>query len=169
MDAVIRRLETSTGEGVVPEAALDLLRGMCSDPPEVGECAVCFDFLAHPVLTHCNHVYCYECLMTVVSTSGARGASCPTCRTLLNTRERPLTRLCPPERCSEEGQGLAEKGEADDRDEEGASVGFDGDGVKVTWLLQHIAECRARRPEYKVVVTSHFAHVFKIVIGALRA
>ena len=58
VDAVIRRLETSTGEGVVPEAALDLLRGMCSDPPEVGECAVCFDFLAHPVLTHCNHVYC---------------------------------------------------------------------------------------------------------------
>ena len=61
------------------------------------------------------------------------------------------------------GQGLAEKGKQ--TIETKASVGFDGDGVKVTWLLQHIAECCARRPEYKVVVTSHAPTCSKSLSG----
>ncbi len=49
---------------------------------EVLQCPICFDTLAHPKLLHCNHVYCQNCLPSLVDRDlqGKYFISCPTCR-----------------------------------------------------------------------------------------
>lgn len=40
------------------------------------ECPICIDDLKLPVITHCKHVFCGECIRKVIETQ----AKCPMCR-----------------------------------------------------------------------------------------
>lgn len=44
------------------------------------ECPVCIDTLDAPLITHCKHVFCGECIRKVVQTQ----QKCPMCRTPLS-------------------------------------------------------------------------------------
>ncbi|KAF3767761.1 hypothetical protein M406DRAFT_338474 [Cryphonectria parasitica EP155] len=62
------------------------------------ECPVCIDTLDAPVITHCKHVFCSECIRKVVQTQG----KCPMCRTALS--EEHLLEPAPETSGEEDGQ-----------------------------------------------------------------
>ncbi|ROW09848.1 hypothetical protein VMCG_02613 [Cytospora schulzeri] len=50
------------------------------------ECPVCIDDLSSPVITHCKHVFCGDCIRKVIETQG----KCPMCRAKLDSEKQLL-------------------------------------------------------------------------------
>ncbi|XP_069104006.1 helicase-like transcription factor [Argopecten irradians] len=66
------------------------------------ECAICLDTLKEPVITHCAHVYCRNCIASVIKTDKPR---CPLCRGDVDEDkllEVPPEQLQEPEECDDD-------------------------------------------------------------------
>ncbi|XP_033759478.1 helicase-like transcription factor [Pecten maximus] len=66
------------------------------------ECAICLDTLKEPVITHCAHVYCHNCIAAVIKTDKPK---CPLCRGDVDENkllEVPPEQLQEPEECEDD-------------------------------------------------------------------
>eukprot|EP00058_Branchiostoma_floridae_P013286 XP_002598774.1 hypothetical protein BRAFLDRAFT_212976 [Branchiostoma floridae] len=81
---VARALQTLTEavgsgtSGELREKLMSVLKAVLSSGADE-ECCVCLDSLRLPVITHCAHVFCRECICTVIRNERPN-AHCPLCR-----------------------------------------------------------------------------------------
>lgn len=108
---------------------------------ERDNCSICLDLIERPMLTPCQHAFCRNCILAVLTNTddGERGP-CPLCR-----KEVRMNKL-QPARFSEEDMPTA-------TDDEIAETFFD---TKLKVLLAEIAALRERDPGAKVLVFSQF-------------
>ena len=49
-----------------------------ADTPRVGsslvKCSLCIDFLTHPAVVPCGHIFCWDCIVSYTRSSGARSS-----------------------------------------------------------------------------------------------
>ena len=109
------------------------------------ECPICLDTLSAPMITHCKHVFCGDCIRKVIQTQ----AKCPMCRTPL-TEEQLLEPA--PETSGEEG--------ADEPQEETRS--------SKTEALLKILQATLKNKGSKVVVFSQWTSFLTIIEQQLK-
>lgn len=109
------------------------------------ECPICLDTLSVPMITHCKHVFCGECIRKVIQTQ----AKCPMCRTPLN--EEQLLEPAP-ETSGEEG--------GDEPQEEAPS--------SKTEALLKILQATLKNKGSKVVIFSQWTSFLTIIESQLK-
>ena len=55
--------------------------------PELIECSICMDVLQTPVLIPCSHLYCRDCISSIIDTNHQTEALCPLCRSSFTRRD----------------------------------------------------------------------------------
>ncbi|XP_078694634.1 helicase-like transcription factor isoform X1 [Branchiostoma floridae x Branchiostoma belcheri] len=115
------------------------------------ECCVCLDSLRLPVITHCAHVFCRECICTVIRNERPN-AHCPLCRGDIAAEQ--LVEV-PPEEGGQE-QGGSEQG------------GPWQSSSKVDAVLQCLEKVRKEDPTVKSLVVSQFTSFLNILEFPLR-
>ncbi|KAM0280884.1 hypothetical protein ACHAQH_003773 [Verticillium albo-atrum] len=102
------------------------------------DCPVCFDTLGDPVITHCKHVYCRQCITKVIEIQ----KKCPMCRQPLD-----MDKLLEP---------APEEGQEDNK--------FDAETKSSkTEALLKILQATCKDPESKVVVFSQWTSFLNII------
>ncbi|XP_066266289.1 helicase-like transcription factor [Branchiostoma lanceolatum] len=115
------------------------------------ECCVCLDSLRLPVITHCAHVFCRECICNVIRNERPN-AHCPLCRGDIAAEQ--LVEVPPEE---EGGQEEEEQG------------GDWQSSSKVDAVLQCLRKVRKEDPTVKSLVVSQFTSFLNIVEFPLRS
>ncbi len=103
------------------------------------DCCVCLDSLQSPVITHCKHIYCRECITTVIQTQH----KCPMCRERL--AEDQLVEPAP------ETSGEAEE-----------DLDMDTKSSKTEALLK-ILQATLKTPESKVIIFSQWTSFLSVL------
>ncbi|KAM0328080.1 hypothetical protein ACHAQA_005483 [Verticillium albo-atrum] len=102
------------------------------------DCPVCFDTLSSPVITHCKHVYCRQCITKVIEIQ----QKCPMCRQPLD-----MDKLLEP---------APEAGQTDEI--------FDGETKSSkTEALLKILQATCKDPKSKVVIFSQWTSFLNII------
>ncbi|PIK40620.1 putative helicase-like transcription factor [Apostichopus japonicus] len=114
------------------------------------ECCVCLDSLMQPVITQCAHVFCFHCIVEVIS-QNKKSAACPLCRGAIS--ESGLVHV-PPEKQSD----APEKDEASEWHS----------SAKVDALMQCLLLERSKDPSIKSLVVSQFTSFLTLLQRPLR-
>ncbi len=64
------------------------------------ECPICYDIVEDPVITHCAHFFCNECINSHLT----RNNNCPVCREPIKKSELVATTVKKPTQVLEEKQ-----------------------------------------------------------------
>ncbi|XP_012638282.1 helicase-like transcription factor isoform X2 [Microcebus murinus] len=115
------------------------------------ECAICFDSLTVPVITHCAHVFCKPCICQVIQNEQPH-AKCPLCR---NEIHRDNLLECTPEE-------LAYDGEKKSNMEWTSSS-------KINALMHALIDLRKKNPNTKSLVVSQFTTFLSLIETPLKA
>ncbi|KUI54814.1 hypothetical protein VP1G_02180 [Cytospora mali] len=110
------------------------------------ECPVCIDDLSSPVITHCKHVFCGDCIRKVIQTQG----KCPMCRAKLDS-EKQLLEPAPESSGQEDGQ-----------------LDTDTQSSKTEALLK-ILKATLKNPGSKVIIFSQWTSFLTIIENQLKA
>ena len=108
------------------------------------ECPVCIDDLSSPVITHCKHVFCGDCIRRVIETQG----KCPMCRAKLDSEKQLLE------------PALESSGEDNQLD-------ADTQSSKTEALLK-ILQATLKKPGSKVIIFSQWTSFLTIIEGQLQ-
>lgn len=109
------------------------------------ECPVCIDDLSSPVITHCKHVFCGDCIRKVIETQG----KCPMCRAKLDS-EKQLLEPAP-----------ETSGQEDDQ------LDTDTQSSKTEALLK-ILQATLKNPGSKVIIFSQWTSFLTIIENQLK-
>ncbi|XP_078613180.1 helicase-like transcription factor isoform X2 [Branchiostoma floridae x Branchiostoma japonicum] len=151
---VARALQTlteavgSSTSGELREKLMSVLKAVLSSGADE-ECCVCLDSLRLPVITHCAHVFCRECICTVIRNERPN-AHCPLCRGDIAVEQLVEA---PPD---EEGGREEEQG------------GPWQSSSKVDAVLQCLERVRQEDPSVKSLVVSQFTSFLNIMEFPLR-
>lgn len=110
------------------------------------ECPVCIDDLSSPVITHCKHVFCGDCIRKVIETQG----KCPMCRAKLDSEKQLLEPA--PESSGQEDEQL-------DTDTQSSK----------TEALLKILQATLTKPGSKVIIFSQWTSFLTIIENQLKA
>ncbi|ROW14507.1 hypothetical protein VPNG_03176 [Cytospora leucostoma] len=109
------------------------------------ECPVCIDDLKSPVITHCKHVFCGDCIRKVIQTQG----KCPMCRAKLDSEKQLL-------------EPAPESSGQDDQ------LDSDTQSSKTEALLK-ILQATLKNPGSKVIIFSQWTSFLTIIENQLKA
>lgn len=111
------------------------------------ECPVCIDDLSSPVITHCKHVFCGDCIRKVIQTQG----KCPMCRAKLDSEDQLLEP-------APESSGQEQENQLD----------ADTQSSKTEALLQ-ILKATLKNSGSKVIIFSQWTSFLTIIENQLKA
>eukprot|EP00937_MAST-01D_sp_MAST-1D-sp2_P005038 g5038.t1 len=116
----------------------------------LSECSICMEMLEDPKVTPCGHMFCKDCIETVLTTPGASFEKCPNCRTRCTPAVLKNPPPAPTEACEEEeGDHAAETNGG------GGVLEVEMDS-KCKALLQKLKDIREEDQAAKALVFSHF-------------
>lgn len=145
MDELLQSLD---GQDVVPlndENKVILQEALRLYIENQEECPVCFDPLSSPVITHCKHVYCRDCITKVIKIQG----KCPMCRNKLDE------------------DNLLEPAVEGDGEEDGD---FDPElQSSKTEALLKILQATCKDPESKLIIFSQWTSFLNVIQAQIAA
>jgi SNF2 family DNA or RNA helicase len=152
--AVLGKLKDSRA----PTSLIDALKLMAGDPPEVDVCGVCLEPLDQPLLFACHHIFCKECVLSVIGTAtrGGQVPKCPSCRASIAGPKTAIAVRAAPAAADIVGDG--------DFQQQIAAIGA---GSKIASTLQLMAEVLAADATAKFVVFSSMPEIMKRTVAAM--
>ena len=123
------------------------------------ECTICMEVIEQRTVTPCGHVFCKECIETVLS-GGHSAARCPTCRNPCTVGS--LRDAMPPPAAAEADKAAAKA----KKDGKAKDVEMN---AKCKMLLTKLKEVREEDPSAKSLIFSHFQSTIEWLKGKLSA
>jgi len=124
----------------------DMIRSGVSE-----DCSVCLSDLKTPVITPCAHVFCRQCIETVIDT--VKPPSCPLCRNEIGNKKQ-----------------LLEAGQDDEEDDQGKTSLADMEDIvvressaKVNAVIKEMLRIQRDCPDDKIIVVSQFTSLLNIL------
>lgn len=105
------------------------------------ECSICFELMEHPVQTLCRHVFCDECIQSLLESSLKH--QCPICRKSLRAKE--LKRLVVDDPASSESAAATPP-----------SAPVKQVRSKIDHVLNYYNDLRKEDPFIKIIIFTHF-------------
>jgi SNF2 family DNA or RNA helicase len=146
------------------------------------ECSICIELLEDPVQTLCGHLFCSQCVRSLLSTGGGQ-KNCPLCREMIRSNQ-----LFKPRSENDEGELEAlpdDMGDADDSNEEKKTSTDDEKkdsaeekmpsedmihfGSKLKVLIKELRKLRRENSSTKALVFTQFHESMELIKKSLEA